>query len=103
MMVASLERAAADSGAPKLLQRADSICVLRGMWAYGNAGREISHRVGAAPQETVGTPYGGNFSQACVIDASREGRPTQPGSPSSGPASTRSQQLAQQAVLLRPR
>jgi acetyl-CoA C-acetyltransferase len=72
MMVASLEQAAEDSGAPKLLQRADSIYVLRGMWAYGNPGREISHRVGAAPRETVGTPYGGNFSQACVIDAARE-------------------------------
>jgi acetyl-CoA C-acetyltransferase len=72
MMVESLEQAAEDSGAPKLLQRADSIYVLRGMWAYGNPGREIAHRLGAALQETIGTPYGGNFSQACVIDAARE-------------------------------
>ncbi len=71
MMVAALERAGRDSGAPKLLQRADSIYVLRGAWRYGDPGREIARRIGAAPRETVGTPYGGNFSQACVIDAAR--------------------------------
>ncbi len=72
MMVAALERAGEDSAAPKLLQRADSIYVLRGMWGYGDPGREIARRLGAAPKETVGTPYGGNFSQACVIEAARE-------------------------------
>lgn len=72
MMVEALERAGDDSGSPKLLQSASSIYVLRGAWAYGDPGREIARRLGAAPQETVGTPYGGNFSQACVIDAARE-------------------------------
>ena len=43
-----------------------------GSWRYGDPGREIARRLGAAPKETVGTPYGGNFSQACVIDAARE-------------------------------
>ena len=72
MMVAALEQAGGDCGAPKLVQRADSIYVLRGAWGYGDPGREIARRLGAAPEETVGTPYGGNFSQACVIDAARE-------------------------------
>ena len=72
MMVEALESAGADSGAPGLLQRADSIYVLRGAWRYGDPGREIARRLGAAPRESVGTPYGGNFSQACVIDAARE-------------------------------
>jgi acetyl-CoA C-acetyltransferase len=71
MMVAALEKAGEDSGAPKLLQSADSIYVLRGMWGYGDPGREITRRLGAAPKESVGTAYGGNFSQACVIDAAR--------------------------------
>ena len=71
LMLAALQRAGEDSGAPKLLQRADSIYVLRGAWRYGDPGREIARRLGAAPHETVGTPYGGNFSQACVIDAAR--------------------------------
>jgi acetyl-CoA C-acetyltransferase len=72
LMVTALERAAEDARAPKLLQRAESIYVLRGAWGYGDPGREIARRLGAAPDETVGTPFGGNFSQACVIDAARE-------------------------------
>ena len=72
MMVAALEQAGKDAAAPKLLQRADSIYVVRGMWGYGDPGREIARRLGSKPDETVSTPYGGNFSQACVIDAARE-------------------------------
>jgi acetyl-CoA C-acetyltransferase len=72
LMLAALARAGEDAAAPKLLQRADAIYVLRGAWRYGDPGRAIARRLGAAPRETVGTPYGGNFSQACVIDAARE-------------------------------
>jgi len=71
MMLAALVQAGEDCGAPKLLQRADSIYVIRGMWGYGDPGREIARRLGAPLSETVGTAYGGNFSQACVIDAAR--------------------------------
>ena len=63
MMIAALERAGEDSGAPALLQRADSIYVVRGMWDYGDPGREIARRFGATLSETVGTAYGGNFSR----------------------------------------
>lgn len=31
-----------------------------------------SSRFGATFEETIGTPDGGNFAQACVIDAARE-------------------------------
>jgi acetyl-CoA C-acetyltransferase len=72
MMVAALERAGRDCGAPKLLQRADAVYVPRGAWRYGDPGREVARRLGAAPRESVGTPYGGNYSQACVIDAARQ-------------------------------
>ena len=72
MMVAALQQAAEDAAAPKLLQHASGIYVLRGAWRYGDPGREIAHRLGATPEETVGTPYGGNFAQACVIEAARE-------------------------------
>ena len=72
MMIAALQQAGDDSGAPRLLQRADAIYVLRGMWGYGDPGRAIARRLGATPNETVGTPYGGNFSQASVIDAARQ-------------------------------
>jgi acetyl-CoA C-acetyltransferase len=72
MMADALRQAGADAGAPALLARADAVYVTRGMWAYGDAGRAVAGRLGAAPRETVGTPYGGNFAQACVIDAARE-------------------------------
>jgi acetyl-CoA C-acetyltransferase len=72
MMVKALEQAGADSGAPELLRRAESIYVPRGVTSYGDPGREVARRLGATPNETVGTPFGGNFAQACVIDAARE-------------------------------
>jgi acetyl-CoA C-acetyltransferase len=71
LMVAALQQAGDDSGAPRLLERADSIYVPRGAWRYGDPGREVARRLGASPRESVGTPYGGNFSQACAIDAAR--------------------------------
>ncbi|MBW1883254.1 MAG: acetyl-CoA acetyltransferase [Deltaproteobacteria bacterium] len=71
LMTSALAQAGEDSGAPKLLQQAESIYVLRGAWGYGDPGREIARRLGAAPIETVGTPYGGNFAQSCLIDAAR--------------------------------
>ncbi len=72
MMIAALEEAGEDAAAPELLRRADSVYVVRGAWGYGDPGREIARRLGASPSETIGTPYGGNFSQSCVIDAARE-------------------------------
>jgi len=72
MMVTALERAGEDSGAPSLLQQAESIYVVRGAWSYGDPGREVARRLEANVKETVGTPYGGNFAQGCVIDAARE-------------------------------
>lgn len=71
LMARALARAGEDAGAPKLLREAESIYVLRGAWRYGDAGRALAARLGASPRETVGTPYGGNFSQACVLDAAR--------------------------------
>lgn len=72
MMVSALRLAGADAGAPQLLARADAVYVPRGIWGYGDAGRALAERIGATPRETIGTPYGGNFAQACAIDAARE-------------------------------
>jgi len=72
LMVEALREAGEDCEAPALVERADAIYVLRGAWRYGDAGRAIAERLGAKPAESVGTPYGGNYSQACVIDAARE-------------------------------
>lgn len=71
MMVAALEQAGADASAPKLLSHANAIYVLRGAWRYGDPGRAIASHFGASGAQTIGTPYGGNNAQACVIDAAR--------------------------------
>ena len=72
MMADALEQAGEDAAAPKLLQRAKSIYVVRGAWGYEDPGRRIARRLDASPDQTVATPYGGNFAQACVFDAARE-------------------------------
>ncbi len=69
MMIEALAQAGTDAGAPELLKRANAIYVLRGAMPYGDPGREIAKRLGAQIDETVGTPYGGNFPQSCVFDA----------------------------------
>lgn len=71
MMESALRRAGDDAGAPALLARADAIYVTRGLWGYGDPGRALAARLGARPRESVGTPYGGNYAQACVLDAAR--------------------------------
>jgi acetyl-CoA C-acetyltransferase len=72
LMQAALLAAADDAGAAKLLQRTDAIYVPRGMWRYADAGRAVAQRLGAQPAQSVTTPYGGNYAQACVLDAARE-------------------------------
>jgi acetyl-CoA C-acetyltransferase len=72
LMQAALMRAADDAGAARLLHRADAIYVPRGMWRYADAGRELARRLGAPVRQSVSTPYGGNYAQACVLDAARE-------------------------------
>ncbi len=72
MMRAALEQAGRDARAPELLQQADAVYVPRGAWGYANPAREIAQRLGSPSAESVGAPYGGNYSQACLIDAARE-------------------------------
>ncbi|MCA9509534.1 MAG: hypothetical protein KC560_02440 [Myxococcales bacterium] len=71
LMRRALARAGEDAGAPGLLARATAIYVVRGAWRYGDAGRALAATIGARVVESVSTPYGGNFAQACVIDAAR--------------------------------
>jgi acetyl-CoA C-acetyltransferase len=72
MMIDALGRAAEDCGAPSLLAKAESVRVIRGVWRYGDPGREIARRLGLGAVETMGSPWGGNVAQACVSDAARE-------------------------------
>ncbi len=52
LMIAAVERAAADAGCRDLLARADSIRVPRGFWDYGDPGRLIAARCGATHART---------------------------------------------------
>jgi acetyl-CoA C-acetyltransferase len=52
LMIAALERAAADAGSRALLGKADSIRVPRGFWDYSDPGRIIAERFGATAAHT---------------------------------------------------
>ena len=71
LMARALLEAEADSGVVGLLAQADSVRVIRGMWRYGDPARVLADRFGAKSAETVGTPFGGNYSQVCVNEAAR--------------------------------
>src|SRR5664279_1039837 len=52
LMIAALERAAADAGSRALLAQASSVRVPRGFWDYADPGRIIAERFGAATART---------------------------------------------------
>ncbi len=66
LMVEALQRAALDAGSPELLQRAEAVRVVRGVWQYDDPGRVIAERVGCPAARTAITPFGGNFVQTLV-------------------------------------
>ncbi|MGN6609705.1 MAG: type II toxin-antitoxin system Rv0910 family toxin [Jatrophihabitans sp.] len=61
----ALRRAAADTGVPNLLQRADSVrCVASASWSYQDEAAVIAQLLGLAPRETVQTAkLGGDGGQ----------------------------------------
>jgi acetyl-CoA C-acetyltransferase len=69
LMIDAAIAAGADSGAPALLGRADSVRVIRGVWSYGDPARAIAEKLGAAGAQTVGTGYGGNMVQSVLTHA----------------------------------
>ena len=64
LMVQAVEAAAADCGNPNILQAADSVRVVRGIWGYGNPARIVAERIGAPGAETGITSLGGNYVQS---------------------------------------
>ena len=68
LMVDAARAAADDAGSSALLDRVDSVRVIRGMWRYGNPGKVIAERIGVPNAETALTPYGGNMVQVVVND-----------------------------------
>ncbi|MEL0021386.1 MAG: acetyl-CoA acetyltransferase [Rickettsiales bacterium] len=64
LMVEAVRAAAADCGNPKILELADSVRVVRGIWGYGNPARAVAERIGAPGAETGLTSLGGNYVQS---------------------------------------
>lgn len=64
LMVEAVQKAGADCGNPQILQQADSVRVIRGIWGYGNPARQVAERIGAGSAETGLTSLGGNYVQS---------------------------------------
>ncbi len=52
----------------KLLDKVQSVRVIRGMWTYENPAGYIAEAIGAVNAQTVGTFFGGNYNQVIVND-----------------------------------
>jgi acetyl-CoA C-acetyltransferase len=53
LMIAAVERAAADTGAPAVLGRAGLVAVPKGTWSYRDPARIVAARIGAASTRTA--------------------------------------------------
>ena len=66
MMVRASRMAEQDAECGPLLEHAQSIRVIRGMWNYQNPAKWLGAHFGASDFETVGTLIGGNQNQAVI-------------------------------------
>ena len=64
LMVEAVRVAGEDCGNLKVLELADSVRVIRGIWGYGNPARQVAERIGASGAETGLTSLGGNYVQS---------------------------------------
>jgi acetyl-CoA C-acetyltransferase len=66
MMLDAVREAAADTGNPAIVDSAQSVRLIRGIWRYKQPARYLAEQLGIPNAETMGTPYGGNMVQSCV-------------------------------------
>jgi acetyl-CoA C-acetyltransferase len=66
MMLDAIREAAIDTGNPAILESADSVRVIRGIWRYKQPAKYLVEALGLSNVETMGTPFGGNTVQSCV-------------------------------------
>ncbi len=71
MMLTASRKAEADTGV-SLLDKVDSVRVVRGVWGYSNPAQAIADRIGAADAQTAGTLFGGNQNQALINQTAKE-------------------------------
>ena len=72
LMIDAVRTAAADAGAPQLLERADAVRVIRGMWPYENPARAVAEAVGCPNAETGISTWGGNSVQSVLTASAAE-------------------------------
>ncbi len=63
LMIDAVHAAAEDAGSRKLLERAGSVRVIRGVWRYSDPARVVAEAIGAPNAQTGLTPFGGNCVQ----------------------------------------
>jgi acetyl-CoA C-acetyltransferase len=66
MMLDAIHAAAEDTGNASIINEADSVRVIRGVWRYKQPAKYLVEALGLGNVETMGTPYGGNMVQSCV-------------------------------------
>ncbi|MDP6377390.1 MAG: acetyl-CoA acetyltransferase [Pseudomonadales bacterium] len=66
MMVRASRLAEEDTGAIGLLEKLQSVRVIRGMWSYANPAGYLAEQFGAVGAQTLGTLFGGNQNQAVL-------------------------------------
>lgn len=66
LMIDAVRQAAEDAGSSKLLEDAQSVRVIRGIWPYQNPAKAVAEAIGCPGAETTLTPFGGNFVQTVV-------------------------------------
>ena len=59
LMLGAVRQAGVDCGHPAILAAADSVRVIRGMWAYDNPARIVAERIGTPNAQTGLTSLGG--------------------------------------------
>ena len=72
LMIDAVREAAADAGAPALLDEADSVRVTRGMWPYENPAKAVAEAIGSPGVETGVTMWGGDAVQSVLTQSALE-------------------------------
>ena len=71
MMLRAARLAESDTGVA-VLDKVDSVRVIRGAWDYGNPAGWLAERIGAGSAQTVGTLFGGNQNQALMNQTAKD-------------------------------
>ena len=72
LMIDAVREAAADAGAPTLLDRVRAVRVIRGMWPYENPAKVVGEAIGSPNAETGVSMWGGNSVQSVLTASALE-------------------------------